>query len=902
MKKISSIILCLSFILQFACVAYASTDRATAIYESETPMLTNFTSATCGYQIEATTAGGRNAAKLKTKSSFVDGTEYISFQLDTAFYKNLNDAVLEISVSYYDQGNGSFVISYVDRAGQNCISDIVYLKNTRTWKTQNFKLYNGLGNNAVVLKLYAYEMGQSKSDLIFDSFTIRKTNQTSPFTVKETIKTVGNMFTYGEHIDLYWDVNNFSDKTQDVKYKLTVYNSDNAVEKTVTGEKSFLPGDNTLNVRFPLVRCDAYQAALEIYEVSRNIYANIKTNFSVSVEAEKNEQFAVNMHNMTYTSREYQESIPLAKKMGNSMIREALRWNNYEKTKGKYQLTDRIEAVLAEAKANDMEVLLCLTDNNSLYYDKEYYQGNIYASKYNYYGTFPVGEAAVKAYGDFVYHAVSELRGKVRVFQIWNEFQSTVMNDFSYMEHFVALSKEAYQRAKQANPDCIVLGGSGFEVYEKCLNRFFEINNGEARDYMDALSMHGYDLDCDSAPEEVVKVRLDGYKQWIQRYKNAYGWESVPEVWITETGWTTAFVTEREQYEYLIRQYVMYQEAGFEKFFCYDFENDGACRTDRESSFGLTYASINERRMVPLSAKPAYVAMANMNKQLGNAVVTSYTPATDRTQVYEFTKEDGSVVWCLWNVDAEKEYSLSVKTSSATVIDALGNKETIPANNGVVNVPVSESPVYVLATDLPENDNIKVKKIDYNTGEITAEVVGIAQNATIMVLKPEKTPEDILTDKINALCYVGQANNRSSYEFTFVAEEEGTYTIWANVGGELVNLGTEFYQKEAITVTVRQGEKEITNMSDINKTDKLSGVVTFDNSQKDLTDTYLFVCGVYNGSRMVGVDADTITVADTQETASGEFEVALSGNEFDKIKVFLWRGETLVIPVIYNQY
>lgn len=149
-------------------------------------------------------------------------------------------------------------------------------------------------------------------------------------------------------------------------------------------------------------------------------------------------------------------------------------------------------------------------------------------------------------FGDYVYAFVARYRGKVDYIIIWNEPNLALEWGFQPVDPagYTQLLKIAYRRAKEANPNIVVLGGALAPTLappgdEQAMNdlvylqRMFDAGAGEA---MDGLAVHAYGwvypADDPPAPEVVNFRRVELVHRLLQ--DNGYG--NLP-IHITEGGW-----------------------------------------------------------------------------------------------------------------------------------------------------------------------------------------------------------------------------------------------------------------------------------------------------------------------------------------------------------------------------
>jgi len=895
MKKLFNFILILAMILESFSVCYAENDYAMADYSSVSPVLSNINTAVNGVDglLEAVERDGVAGVKIFTKpNDNLTQNNRINFNINNRWaYALSNGEGIAITVSYFDEGAGSFVIEYDARTNARKTTEVVYITGTDTWKTHTFNIYdayfgNRLNNNDFSLCLFNEQaMEFSKSDVIFNYIKIEKTGKSFPIDVSENISKIGNIYKRGEIPTISLNAENITDLSFSANYKLTVKNSYGELVKEKESRVKFDVGESTINIGTEIVECGAYEAEIE-FSNNAGFYGVFKTNFSISVDAEINDYYGTNTH-YRITERDPQKSLPIATAGGAGYIRDEILWKEYETEQGVYTMPEKYSNYIDTALENNLEVLVVLG------YTNEFYDG----------GLIPKSADGLKAFGNYVYDVVSKLKGKVDTFEVWNEFHHNQENLTA--QDYVNILEVAYKRAKEANPECTIVGLGGMPG-----TWAYWIGNSlvcGADKYMDVLSLHEYDDYF--GPEKKMLGWINNVKAYMTNYN------CTKPIWITETGWSTGDVTgynvgrprwsDEEQYSFGIRQYVMYKNIGIDKYFWYDLKNDGSNRREQQNFFGTIYKE-DDSNKVPYSARPSYVAFANMNDKLANADVTEYTENADGTQVYKFTKPDGENVWVLWNVTQDVTAEIAIDDDNLDVVDVFGNNTKLEKESGVYKIDVSSEPVYICTAEEqieePETElpyGINITEINYKTGAITVVVNGFALNelTAVQVLKPGKVPADVYTEKLGALAYLWQPDGKTKHEFTFKAEDEGTYSIYANMGSELIKLGVAFYKPFGATLSIKQEDKTVTTFGEITENKPITVIAEIDNSNGSGS-TYLLMLGIYKDGKLTGVSAvngrlnsELLTEEITAELQIGTLD------KFDTVKSFLWKDNTRLIPV-----
>lgn len=191
----------------------------------------------------------------------------------------------------------------------------------------------------------------------------------------------------------------------------------------------------------------------------------------------------------------------------------------------------------------------------------------------------PAGSAATQPpndladYGDFVYALVSRYRGRVQYVQIWNEPNLSAEWGFQRVDAvaYTRMLEVAYRRAKEANPEVVVLSAPLAITLEDASMRgnhndlifLEEMYQAGAGEFFDILSANAFGLDAPPedppAPEALNFRRVELQRAIMEQYGDAD-----KAVWINEYGWNAApasfpdelltweRVTEQEQADYTV--------------------------------------------------------------------------------------------------------------------------------------------------------------------------------------------------------------------------------------------------------------------------------------------------------------------------------------------------------------
>ena len=149
-------------------------------------------------------------------------------------------------------------------------------------------------------------------------------------------------------------------------------------------------------------------------------------------------------------------------------------------------------------------------------------------------------------YGDFVYNFVSRYRGRLKYYQIWNEPNRSFEwgNRPVSAREYVRLLKVAYTRAKEADPDAVILSAAlapTIEDSDRALNDVVflqQMYEAGARDYFDVMSANPYGLRSgpyDRRLDEDKDVNFS--RPVLIREVMVRNGDAGKPVWASEMGW-----------------------------------------------------------------------------------------------------------------------------------------------------------------------------------------------------------------------------------------------------------------------------------------------------------------------------------------------------------------------------
>jgi hypothetical protein len=203
---------------------------------------------------------------------------------------------------------------------------------------------------------------------------------------------------------------------------------------------------------------------------------------------------------------------------------------------------------------------------------------------------------------------------------------------------------------------------------------------------MEVLSPHIYGFPA--APEASPLTIVPQLDALVREYNDG---QSIP-IAITESGYpthTNGGVSELDQADYLVRGEQIAIAGGADRFYWYDFLNDGTNVAEQEQNFGLVRRPFGG---VTYSPKPALVTQAVLIRQLaGLSMAENELSGSAYSVRWEAAgKEPVRVMW------ATEPATVNVSTWDPVVVtDAYGREVTLTPRAGAVSIALTGHPVYL---------------------------------------------------------------------------------------------------------------------------------------------------------------------------------------------------------------
>ncbi len=294
------------------------------------------------------------------------------------------------------------------------------------------------------------------------------------------------------------------------------------------------------------------------------------------------------------------------------------------------------------------------------------------------------------AFANFARQVVQRYRTQIVHWEIWNEpdnpqFWLPHPDPYAYANLLSIVSADISQVAPEAN---ILLGGiNPFDT--RFLRTIAEVGAWWA---FDIVNIHPYvDPMIPEANGEIGHAA-------IANVYSIMNWAGMKPVWVTEFGWSAlpsdrdpqGMLNEEDQANYMVRGAVLLRAAGAQRVLWYSIKDE------RHNGYGMMrFGSNYDDYSQP---RPSYHAFTNLNRMLRGAwferpLHEMIVEGDARVYALRFIQDPASVdvVWSL----SPTVVWLPTPHDGVEVVNRDGDRWWVPAENGLVRLYPSESPIYV---------------------------------------------------------------------------------------------------------------------------------------------------------------------------------------------------------------
>lgn len=436
-----------------------------------------------------------------------------------------------------------------------------------------------------------------------------------------------------------------------------------------------------------------YEAKVDVVKDGR-VCAHDATRISVIAPAGKVNPkmgFADHMTKVdTGTNIGKNATLKMAKLAGASTIRDELRWTSFVKAENSsFEADSYLKNWLNTMESEGMKKYGILGYTNPAVIDEE----------------FPV--QTLDKFAQYAKQAAEYTKDMNIDYEIWNEYNYSINKLYkTTVEDYVNMAKAVYPVVKGANPDAdiYVMSVLNNPKADVLMNDFVEqaLELGIG-DYCDGISYHPYHR---SAPDtETSLAEVDGVLELMKKYGvedkkvvfSEYGWTSCGQA--DESTTLTYAIDESTQANYTVQAAALNQDK-VDKILWYNLtekSKEGMSNSEQHFGFirGWAYTDIT------YEAKPVFLAFSNFNRLMtGSERIRQIECGENNEQLHLFNTENGGNIIIGWSNNGDKEIAIETGVDTVILCDRYGNEEVKATDEGVLNITLTESPVYIIADDL----------------------------------------------------------------------------------------------------------------------------------------------------------------------------------------------------------
>jgi hypothetical protein len=293
------------------------------------------------------------------------------------------------------------------------------------------------------------------------------------------------------------------------------------------------------------------------------------------------------------------------------------------------------------------------------------------------YGKYPPTDW--DAYGRYIEWVTQGTKaGGYKLYEIWNE-----PNPHAYwmgsVDELVKLAETTFKAVKKVDPEARVLGPCPYGFTLDFIEDFFAKGG---TNWIDDVVLHTY------SPVPPDDHFLPGLQQ-LRKLMEKYGLGD-RDVYITEMGYGTPSVSERDTATHLVRAYVYAWSENVKVMIWHMLQ---ALSADGDPEYALKYKNGTPR--------PAYVAYAVMTRMLEGATLRGPAPGlTGGQRGFDFERR-GALIRVVWDKAAARgatsAYHTALPAGRVTATDLVGAAAEVPRQaDGAVAVDLGMDPLYIV--------------------------------------------------------------------------------------------------------------------------------------------------------------------------------------------------------------
>ena len=291
------------------------------------------------------------------------------------------------------------------------------------------------------------------------------------------------------------------------------------------------------------------------------------------------------------------------------------------------------------------------------------------------------GVSDIQAWDDFVTAMVTRYKGKIEIYELWNEPDQDSKVSSMGMAGFVTMTQHMRDSIRKADPAALIASPATVGNVNWMDNYW---GAGGVTD-MDIVVLHGYPSQVPSQPETI------GPKNAIPMVAlmTKYGLTSKP-MWDSEASWgdSTSGVTDlQQQAGFVARFYLLHWSNGFTRFYWYSWDDDG------NGPGGVGWGSLfNPATKQALPGATAYQQVYNW--MVGATMPSPCTMASDSTWTCSLTRPGGFQASAVWNSATSKSFTPPSQYKQWQ--DLAGGSHSVSGS-----VTIGYSPILLTSTSSP---------------------------------------------------------------------------------------------------------------------------------------------------------------------------------------------------------
>lgn len=801
------------------------------------------------------------AIKDSTKGLYISGAD----SSGNALYFNIDDSVAfgqigsaAVTVQYYDEGTSEFYLSYTQFDGSSYTHALkkssITCTDTKTWKTTTFNIDNVVFDNRIdKIGGADFYLGVDGTNTSVTIKSVKLAFSGTPTFLKVTASTdnYGNIFTQNEQ-KLRLDIKKLTQGATNATIKWKVL-YDGETVSTGTDEAALPENTSVLKAfNFKFSKYGLYELRCDI--TADGVTHKVKLPFSIiNKSTQQNDKLHICAHFAHNQFAEPEKAVEAIKQAGFGGVRDALYWFVVEKEEDKYEIPTFAKYFTTEMKSNGMDTLMVLTHGNNLHGGIE---------------NVPITEEDINAFAAYCAAVAKEYKGVVKYYEIWNEFCDRYENRTEAGEAYAKILAAASKAIKAADPDAKIVAMAMPGNWENFVTACMDTLKAQGdEDCFDVVSLHPYQL-----------LQYDWYKDFMTTTKNLTGGK---EVWFSEHGYHTGTSDQYGTDDFGqavsgVQDYVMSMANNYcTRYYWYDFMCDGTDAVNREHNFGLLRSEESE---FPAEARPAYVAMAALNKLLGQSEFSKYTKTASGVHLYKFTDKDGRNSFVFWGTEGST-VTIDAGAKSVDQRDMYSNiTKTLENESGSYTVTVAKGINYLTDCDIEKKG---VLNVVFSGNELC--ISGRSEF-------PEQDVTLLLSSETNPIVYLKQLTSNENRGFSFTADTDGNDELSVKL------YYGDLYTSQAnadISVKLVSDGKTISSLNEIkNSAGKV--IVKVNKPMEIDLDVYT---ATYNGAELTGVEKKKITAGTT-----GEIEFPVEITDENELSCFVWdTGMNSIKSKIFKQ-